>query len=239
MLLARIGRSAILGLQRRPAFPVRMMKEPSDNETAPRDSAGSAAGNGSVEVTLKIPEDIQQMRKTGPCLKWKGASVDDLLASLWDLVLHLDLGSSLVWDEFSSLSSVKSKGRPDQGLTRCLTGHAEMSAGEFAQALERSKVLISALLLAVSGRRSEGFRGGIHQYALEFESKFRPEKIKDDADLEKNWYESLDKSCWRRYQKIAEDEEMAAEKIEYKVKRALAEEALWWMEASASAAEPS
>jgi hypothetical protein len=209
-----------------------MMHDHPDKGSGPPASPGSVTGNGAVEVTLKIPEDIQKMLDTKPDIKWTGASAGELLAALWDLVLHLDLGSSLVWDEFSSLAIVKSKNDAGKSLTKSLAGRSEMSSQEFSAALERSKVLISALLLAVSGRRSEGFRGGIHKYAADVESKFRPERIKDDAGMEKNWYESLEKICWHRYEKIAEEEEMVAEKIEYKVKRALAEEALWWVEAS-------
>jgi hypothetical protein len=185
-----------------------------------------------VEVTLRIPEDIQRVFGTEPCVKWKGESAEELLLSLWDVVLHLDLGSSLVWEDLSQSAGANSKSDLGKSLSNCLGGRTEVSAREFSEALERSKVFISALLLAISGKHCEGFQGGIHQYANEFESKFRPDRIRECAQMEMNWYESLDKVCWHRYQKLAEDEEMEAEKIEYKLRRALAEEALWWMEAN-------
>ena len=208
-----------------------MNEEKSENEGA-ANLRGDEKGRDTVEVTLRIPEDIQKLLKTEPFVKWKGVSAEHLLASLWDLVLHLDLGSMLVWEDLSPPAGARSKDDPGKSLSKCLAGRTEISAAEFNEALERSKVFISALLLAVSGKRCEGFRGGIHRYANDFESKFKPERIRDDAAMERNWYESLDKVCWHRYQKLAEDEEMAAEKIEYKLKRALAEEALWWMEAN-------
>lgn len=208
-----------------------MNKEHSPNAVS-SSSSGGESSKQAVEVMLNIPEDIQKVLKAESCVKWKGESVEQLLVSLWDLVLHLDLGSLLVWEDLSPPGSARSKDDLGKSLSKCLAGRTELSAVEFNQALERSKVVISALLLAVSGKRCEGFRGGIHQYASNFESKFKPERIRDDAAMERKWYESLDKVCWHRYQKLAEDEEMAAEKIEYKLKRALAEEALWWIEAN-------
>jgi len=213
------------------------MNEEHSKNTGSPDSPGGENGKAEVEVTLRIPEDIQKILKTEACVKWRGDSAENLLASLWDLVLHIDLGSLLVWEELSLPADARSKDNLGKCVSKCLAGRTEISAGEFNEALDRSKVLISALLLAVSGKRCEGFRGGIHTYANEFEAKFKPERIRDDAGMEKKWYESLDTVCWHRYQKLAEDEEMAAEKIEYKLKRAMAEEALWWMEANGQTKE--
>jgi fumarate hydratase class II len=204
-----------------------------ERSQSPGSSIQPGENNGHhVEVMLSIPGDIQKVLNTESSVKWRGESAEYLLASLWDLVLHLDFGSSLVWEDLSPAGNSKSKDDVGKCLSKCLAGRTEMTAEEFNQALERSKVLISALLLAVGGKRCDGFRGGVHRYATEFESKFKPERIRDDATMERRWYESLDKVCWHRYQRLAEDEEMAAEKIEYQLKRALAEEASWWMEAN-------
>jgi len=186
---------------------------------------------GRAEIELRIPEDIQKILKTGPFVKWKGQSADVLLERLWDLVLHLDLGATLVWKRLSPDSSDASKEVFAETISKTLAGKTEVSAQEFETGLQCTKGFVSALLLAISGKGCDGFEGGVHKFAVDFESKFRPEKIRDDAALEKTWHEPLDSTCWRRYQKLAENEEVTAEKIEFKLKRALAEEAAFWMKA--------
>src|SRR5260370_21972578 len=131
--------------------------------------------NAEQDVMLEIHEDLQRILKSGPFVKWKGKSANELLAHLWDLVLHLDLGSLLVWEQLSPEANAQSSAAGHKGVSKSLAGKTEISPQEFRQALDRSKKFISDLRLAISGKRAEGFKGRIPQYAEDFESKFKTE----------------------------------------------------------------
>lgn len=163
-----------------------------------------AAGDGG---SADLPEDFRRRLRLPAGKPVAASHANRLLLQLLETTLTLD---QLVWNIWKNLAPGSRLRRDASGegdfrtLTgRYLTGDAEVSFAQVAQALESSRQLIAGLLGAL-GPVGRG-------YARKTAGRFSPEAIRELVKLEPGGFlTSPDAKCWKKFCELAGELEEAA-----------------------------
>ena len=114
-----------------------------------------------------------------------------------ETLLALDQLSWTLWKQLAPRSSVRKDVELSKLSGQYLAGDGEVSTQQLAQAAEKTRRLVAALMGAVGRAGST--------YAKKLVSRLSPEVIGDLAKMEKKWNESVEFTSWRIYQRLANE----------------------------------
>ena len=109
----------------------------------------------------------------------------------------MDQLSWKVWKQLAPKSAIRKESDLNRLAAAYLAGDAEVSTAQLTQLVEKMRRLVMALLNAVG---SAGLA-----YAKSYVTRLSPEVIKDWAQMEKKWNESLEAACWRKFEQQAKE----------------------------------
>lgn len=161
-----------------------------------------AAGIAVVELSA-YHQATPEMEKalSGKISKVDGDRALKLLALTTAFALTVD---QLVWNMWKQMAQ-KSVIRRDASaaneiralMRRYVEGDPEVSSQQISQLIDQSRKLTAGLLMAMGGAGLE--------FAKKFQEKFVPDEIRQLAELERKFTESIEKVCWKKYGEVYKD----------------------------------
>jgi hypothetical protein len=155
------------------------------------------AGGGGGGTAFEIPPDLQKRLGLTGAKAANAERAAKSLAMLFDMVVTLDQLVWTLWKQIAGKSVVRKEADFGKLSADYLSGGAEVSSAQLQQSLERTRKLIAGLLGAI-GRAGAA-------YARDRARLFDPGAIEADARAEKNWNESLEFACWRKYVQLQKE----------------------------------
>jgi hypothetical protein len=162
---------------------------------------------------MELPPELQKRLGLAPEKPLHLERAVKLLVITAELALALDQLAWALWKQLAPKSAIRKEVELNKLAGTYLAGDAEVSTGQLAQPVERTRRLIAGLLGAVGRAGST--------YAKKYVTHLSPEAIEDWAKMEKKWNESIEAACWRKFLQQAK-EHASEQAIENEIQDAIA-----------------